>query len=86
MIIRFIKKLQANKKAKFIAKCRRMKSEIICAIAYDEKKKQEKSAVNIPMFLTVKRRYENLGIRSFKDLYRTYAEFSQQQLVSGIEL
>ena len=79
------KKIVSIVKNRRLEKYKRMNSEILCAIAHQVYKEQRGGA-NIPVFMTVNQRYNDLHITTPKDLTRTYTQFFLDGLVSGIEL
>lgn len=67
-------------------RCQMMNSEIICAIAHQVKKEQEKEIVSIPVFMEVQSRYDGLKLQSYQDVVNAYKLFYNKGLVSGISL
>ena len=82
-IINFLKRMNAKKQHE---KCKRMNSEILCAIVHQVRKEQEKETVSIPAFIEVQSRYDSLEIKSYQDVIRAYKLFYSKGLVSGIEI
>lgn len=81
-----IKKIIKKRQEKIQKKCQAMKSEIICAIAYQVRKKQATEKVSIPAFLEVQSIYDSLFIENYKDTANVYRFFYNKGLVSGINL
>lgn len=86
MIKYLLKKLNERKQRKLHQKCLLMNNEILCAIISQVRKEQEKATVNIPAFLEVQNRYDNLHIRTHQDVINVYKAFFQLGLVTGINL
>lgn len=80
------KKFFEFQKKKRLDKYQRMNSEILCAIAYDAYKGQQKDSLNIPIFQVIDQRYKDLHITTPKDLKKVYTQFFLDGMVSGIEL
>ena len=85
-MIKLIKKFLELRRNKRVKKYQRMKSEILCAIAYDVLHKQTKENVTIPAFMIINKRYDDLNIVTPKDLVKTYTQFYLDGNVSGVEL
>lgn len=81
---RVINKINERKQKNLRKKCQMMNSEIICAIAHQVKKEQEKETVSVPAFMEVQSRYDNLHIKSYQDVTNAYKLFHSEGLVSGI--
>jgi hypothetical protein len=85
-MIKTLKKFFELRKKRRLEKYKRMKSEILCAIAHNAYKEQTNGVINVPVFQVITQRYNNLGISSPKDLTRVYTNFFLDGMVSGIEL
>lgn len=82
MLKKFIERHRAKKKAQY----QRMNSEILCAIIRRVNRDIRENSVNIPGFMEVNNRYNNLSIKTPQRLYEVYRDFHNQGLVSGIDL
>lgn len=85
-MIKTLKKFFELRKKRRLDKYKRMKSEILCAIAHSAYKEQTNGVINVPVFQVITQRYNNLCITSPKDLTRVYTNFFLDGMVSGIEL
>lgn len=83
---KIINKINEKRQEKMHKRCQMMNSEIICAIAHQVKKEQEKENVSIPVFMEVQSRYDSLKLQSYQDVVNAYKLFYNKGLVSGISL